>query len=50
MMSSTTEKVIGILGDRLEPLQNQFDSDSDYPSIHDIIFFILNIFSNCVLI
>ncbi|CAH1709410.1 unnamed protein product [Aphis gossypii] len=31
MLSSTTDKVIGILGDRLEPLSNQYDCDSDYP-------------------
>jgi len=34
MLSSTTDKVIGILGDRLEPLPNQYDCDSDYPSMY----------------
>ncbi|XP_050057173.1 uncharacterized protein LOC126550175 isoform X2 [Aphis gossypii] len=33
MLSSTTDKVIGILGDRLEPLSNQYDCDSDYPIV-----------------
>jgi len=34
MLSSTTDKVIGILGDRLESLPNQYDIDSDYPSMY----------------
>ncbi|KAF0706827.1 myb/SANT-like DNA-binding domain-containing protein 3, partial [Aphis craccivora] len=35
MLSSTTDKVIGILGDRLEPLPNQYDCDSDYPNVNN---------------
>ncbi|KAF0682206.1 myb/SANT-like DNA-binding domain-containing protein 3, partial [Aphis craccivora] len=34
MLSSTTDKVIGILGDRLESLPNQYDIDSDYPNMY----------------
>ncbi|XP_050065821.1 myb/SANT-like DNA-binding domain-containing protein 3 [Aphis gossypii] len=35
MLSSTTDKVIGLLGDRLEPLSNQYDCDSDYPNANN---------------
>lgn len=38
MLSSTTDKVIGILGERLEPLSNQFDCDDYYPSMYYVFY------------
>ncbi|CAI6353253.1 unnamed protein product [Macrosiphum euphorbiae] len=35
-LSNVTQKVIGLLGDRMDPLLNNVDGDADYKAIQDI--------------
>ncbi|KAF0701946.1 Myb DNA-bind 5 domain-containing protein, partial [Aphis craccivora] len=42
IISKTTDKIIGLLGDRMDPLFNSIDSDANY---NDARFEVVDIFS-----